>query len=61
MYNIGDTLINISIFLNSLWTWVTNLFTYQFQIGDFTISLWTIFLGVGVAIFITVFIIRIFS
>ncbi len=59
--NIGDTLINISQFLNSLWVWVQTLFTYQFQLGNMTISLWTIFVGLGVAIFITVFIIKIFS
>lgn len=59
--NLGDTLINISKFLHDLWSWIETLFTYQFQIGGATVSLWTIFVGVGVAIFITVFIIRIFT
>lgn len=59
--NIGDTLINISQFLNSLWVWIQTLFTYQFQLGNITISLWTIFVGLGVAVFITVFIIKIFT
>ena len=59
--NIGDTLINISQFLHSLWVWIETLFTYQFELGGLTISLWTIFVGLGVAIFITVFIIRIFT
>lgn len=59
--NIGDTLLNISKFLGDLWSWVNNLFTYQFTLGGTTISLWTIFVGVGVAIFVTIFIIRIFT
>lgn len=59
--NIGDTLINISSFLHNLWVWVETLFTYQFQLGNVTISLWTIFLGLGVAVFITVFIVKIFT
>lgn len=59
--NLGDTLINISKFLHDLWSWIETLFTYQFELGGQTISLWTIFVGVGVAIFITVFIIRIFT
>ena len=59
--NIGDTLINISSFLNSIWVWTQTLFTYQFQLGNITISLWTIFLALGVATFITVFIIKIFT
>lgn len=58
---LGNTLINISQFLHDLWMWIESLFTYQFQLGNTTISLWTIFVGVGVAIFITVFIIRIFT
>ena len=59
--NIGDTLINISSFLNTIWVWIQTLFTYQFQLGNVTISLWTIFLGLGVATFITVFFIKIFT
>ena len=61
MNNIGDTLLNISSFLHSLWVWTTTLFTYQFQIGGLTISLWSIFLGLGVSIFITVVIIKVFT
>lgn len=61
MNNIGDTLLNISSFLNSLWVWLTTLFTYQFEIGNITVSLWSIFLGLGVSIFITVVIIKIFT
>lgn len=61
MNNIGDTLINISSFLHSLWVWVETLFTYQFELGDITVSLWSIFLGLGVSVFITVVIIKIFT
>lgn len=58
---LGDMLLNISSFLGTLWNWVSNLFTYQFTLGGLSISLWTVFVGIGAAIFITIFIINIFS
>lgn len=58
---LGDLLLNISSFLGTLWAWLLRLFTVQFNLGGMTISLWSIFLGLGVTVFITVFIISIFS
>lgn len=61
MNNIGDTLLNISSFLGTLWAWIVRLFTVEFNLGGITISLWSIFLGLGVTVFITVIIISVFS
>lgn len=61
MFNLGNLIINISDFIGNIWNWINELFTYQFQLGNLTISLWTIFLALGVGAFITVFIIRIFT
>lgn len=58
---LGDLLLNISSFLGTLWDWFSSLFTYEFTFGGLTVSLWTIFVGLGAAIFITIFIINIFS
>lgn len=55
---IGTLLLNISQFLSTLWTWLLNLFTTQFQLGDLTISLWQIFVGLGVAVFIAALIVN---
>ena len=58
---IGDLLLNISSFLSTLWAWILRLFTVQFNLGGIEISLWSIFLGLGVTVFITVFIISVFN
>lgn len=58
---LGDLLLNISSFLGTLWGWVLRLFTVQFNLGGLEISLWSIFLGLGVTVFITVFIISVFN
>lgn len=58
---LGDLLLNISSFLGTLWAWILRLFTVQFNLGGLEISLWSIFLGLGVTVFITVFIIRVFN
>lgn len=58
---IGDLLLNISSFLSTLWSWILRLFTVQFNLGGIEISLWSIFLGLGVTVFITVFIISVFN
>lgn len=58
---IGDLLLNISSFLSTLWVWISRLFTVQFNLGGLEISLWSIFLGLGVTVFITVFIISVFN
>lgn len=58
---LGDLLLNISSFLGTLWAWILRLFTVQFNLGGLEISLWSIFLGLGVTVFITVFIISIFN
>lgn len=55
---LGSLLINISSFLSSLWDWLLRLFTYQFQLGGLTISLWQVFLGLGVAVFVAALIIN---
>lgn len=58
---LGDLLLNISSFLGTLWAWILRLFTVQFNLGGLEISLWSIFLGLGVTVFITVFIISVFN
>lgn len=58
---LGDLLLNISSFLGTLWAWIVRLFTVQFNLGGLEISLWSIFLGLGVTVFITVFIISVFN
>ena len=58
---IGDTLLNISSFLGTLWAWITRIFTVSFNLGGVEVSLWSIFLGLGVTVFITVFIISVFN
>lgn len=55
---LGTLLLNISEFLSTLWTWLLNLFTYQFEMGGLTISLWQIFVGLGVAVFVVALIIN---
>lgn len=57
---IGDILLNISSFLSTLWLWISRLFTVTFNLGGVEISLWSIFLGLGVTVFITIFIINVF-
>lgn len=58
---LGDLIMNISSFLGTLWAWILRLFTVSFNLGGVEITLWSIFLGLGVTVFITVFIISIFS
>lgn len=57
---LGDLLLNISSLFGTFWAWLLRIFTVQFNLGGLEISLWSIFLGLGVTIFITVFIIRVF-
>ena len=58
---IGDTLLNISSFLGTLWAWIVRIFTVSFNLGGVEVSLWSIFLGLGVTVFLTVFIISVFN
>lgn len=55
---VGSLLLNISEFLATLWNWLLTLFTFQFQLGGLTISLWQIFIGLGVGVFIAALIIN---
>lgn len=50
--DLGTLLLNISNFLSTLWSWLITLFSYQFQFAGLTISLWQIFIGVGVGVFV---------
>lgn len=58
---IGDLLLNISSFLSTLWYWLVRLFTVSFNLGGVEVSLWSIFLGLGVSVFITIVIVNVFS
>ena len=57
---LGDLVLNISSFLGTLWAWLIRLFNVTFNLGGLEISLWSIFLGLGVTVFITIFIINVF-
>lgn len=58
---LGDLMLNISSFLGTLWAWFIRLFNTSFNLGGLEISLWSIFLGLGVVVFLTVFIISVFN
>lgn len=58
---IGDLLLRISSFLGTMWAWLIRLFNVSFNLGGIEISLWSIFLGLGVTVFITIFIINVFT
>lgn len=58
---LGNLLLNISSFLSTFWLWLSRLFTVEFNLGGLTISLWSIFLGLGVTVFITIVIINVFT
>lgn len=58
---LGTLLLNISSFFSTLWVWLNQLFTISFNLGGVEISLWSIFVGLGVSVFITAVIIKVFT
>ena len=58
---LGTLLLNISSFFSTLWLWINQLFNVQFNLGGVEISLWSIFVGLGVSVFITAVIIKLFA
>lgn len=58
---LGNLVLNISSFFSTLWLWINQLFTVSFNLGGVEITLWSIFVGLGVSVFITIFIIRVFT
>ena len=58
---LGNLILNISSFFSTLWYWLNRLFTVSFNLGGVEVSLWSIFLGLGVTVFITVVIINLFT
>lgn len=58
---LGNLLLNISSFFSTLWVWLNQLFTISFNLGGVEISLWSIFVGLGVSVFITAIIVKVFT
>lgn len=58
---LGDLLLKISSFFSTLWYWLNRLFNVSFNLGGVEITLWSIFLGLGVSVFITIVIINLFT
>ena len=58
---LGTLLLNISSFFSTLWVWLNQLFTISFNLGGVEISLWSIFVGLGVSVFITAIIVKVFT
>ena len=58
---LGNLVLNISSFFSTLWIWINQLFTVSFNFGGVEITLWSIFVGLGVSVFITIVIVRLFT